>query len=107
MVNIGTRIYSVEVSDIAYFYSEEKATFLVSKTGQLLPLEYSLDQLISLLNPTHFFRVNRQFLVARTAIHTINAYSAGKLKLDLQPAARQEVFVSLSRYSEFKDWLGR
>jgi DNA-binding LytR/AlgR family response regulator len=107
MVNIGTKIHSVEVADIAYFYSEEKATFLITKTGQLLPLEYSLDQLSSLLNPTHFFRVNRQCIVARTAIQTIHAYSAGKLKLDLQPVSRQEIFVSMSRMSEFKDWLGR
>ncbi|MCK8495008.1 LytTR family DNA-binding domain-containing protein [Spirosoma sp. RP8] len=107
MVSIGTKIHSVEVSDSAYFYSEDKATFLVTKGGQLLPLEYSLDQVAGLLNPTHFFRVNRQFIVARTAILSINAYSAGKLKLDLRPTARQEVFVSMSRVSEFKDWLGR
>lgn len=107
MVSIGTKIHSVEVTDIAYFHSEEKATFLVTKGGQLLPLEYSLDQLTGLLNPEHFFRANRQFLVARTAIQAIHSYSAGKLKLDLQPASRQEIFVSLSRLSEFKDWLGR
>ena len=107
MVSIGTKIHSVEVADIAYFYSEEKATFLLTKAGQLLPLEYSLDQLSVLLNPGHFFRVNRQFIVARPALQTVHAYSAGKLKLDLLPASRQEVFVSMSRLSEFKDWLGR
>jgi DNA-binding LytR/AlgR family response regulator len=107
MITIGTRVHSVEVADIAYFYSEEKATFLITKGGQLLPLEYSLDQLSSLLNPVQFFRVNRQFIIARNAIQTIHAYSAGKLKVDLQPIPRQEVFVSMSRLSEFKDWLGR
>ncbi|UFH51941.1 LytTR family DNA-binding domain-containing protein [Spirosoma sp. KNUC1025] len=107
MISIGTRIHSVEVADIAYFYSEEKATFLITKNGQLLPLEFSLDQLSGQLNPAHFFRVNRQFIVARNAIQSIHAYSAGKLKLDLQPASRHEVFVSMSRLSEFKDWLGR
>lgn len=107
MVSIGTKIHSVEVADIAYFHSEEKATFLLTKAGQLLPLEQSLDQLSGQLNPGHFFRVNRQFIVARTAIQTVHAYSAGKLKLDLLPACRQEVFVSMSRLSEFKDWLGR
>jgi DNA-binding LytR/AlgR family response regulator len=107
MISIGTKIRSVETADIAYFYSEEKATFLTAKDGHLYPLEQSLDQLIGMLNPSQFFRVNRQFLVARTAIHTIHNYSASKLKLDLQPPTRQEVFVSLSRLSDFKDWLGR
>lgn len=107
MVSIGTKIHSVEVVDIAYFYSEEKATFLITKGGQLLPIEYSLDQVSGLLNPTHFFRVNRQLIIARTAIQSVHAYSAGKLKLDLLPVSRQDVFVSTSRQSEFKDWLGR
>lgn len=107
MVSIGTKIRSVEVADIAYFFSEEKATFLVTKEGPSLPVDYSLDQVVGMLNPTQFFRVNRQFLVARSAIQTIHAYSAGKLKLDLLPSSRHEVFVSLSRITEFKDWLGR
>ncbi|GAB3996413.1 LytTR family DNA-binding domain-containing protein [Spirosoma daeguense] len=107
MISIGTKIRSIETADIAYFYSEEKATFLMTREGQFLPLEYSLDQLAGLLNPAQFFRVNRQFLVARSAIQTIQAYSAGKLKVDLQPASRHELFVSVSRMSDFKDWLGR
>jgi len=107
MVNIGTKIHSVEVANIAYFHSEEKATFLVTKTGQMLPIEQSLDQVTPLLNPSHFFRVNRQFIVARSALQTIHAYSAGKLKLDLYPVSKHEVFVSTRRLSEFKDWLGR
>ncbi|WP_077921036.1 LytTR family DNA-binding domain-containing protein [Spirosoma sp. 209] len=107
MISIGTKIRSVEVAELAYFVSEEKATFLVTREGQHLPVEYSLDQLAGLLNPDQFFRVNRQFLVARPAIQTIQAYSAGKLRLDLTPPSRQEIFVSMSRLSEFKDWLGR
>ena len=107
MVSLGTKIRSVEVEDVAYFFSEEKATFLVTKEGPSLPVEYSLDQVAGMLNPDRFFRVNRQFLVARPAIQTIHAYSAGKLKLDLIPVSRHEVFVSLSRITEFKDWLGR
>lgn len=107
MVSLGTKIRSVEVADVAYFFSEEKATFLITKEGVSLPVDYSLDQVAGMLNPAHFFRVNRQFLVARSAIHTIHAYSAGKLKLDLLPASRHEVFVSASRIAEFKDWLGR
>lgn len=107
MISIGTKIRSIETADIAYFYSEDKATFLMTKDGQFLPLEHSLDQLAGLLNPAQFFRVNRQFLVARPAIQTIHTYSAGKLKLDLSPHTRQEVFVSIHRLTDFKDWLGR
>lgn len=107
MVTLGPKLWSIETSDVAFFISEEKATFLVTKDGQHLPMEYSLDQLAALLDPDRFFRVNRQFLVARPALGQIQAYSAGKVRVELRPAARQEVFVSMSRLAEFKDWLGR
>lgn len=107
MVTIGTKIYSIETEDIAFFYSEEKATFLMTKAGQLLTLEYSLDNLENQLNPTNFFRVNRQFLVARKALKSIQMYSPTKIKLDLAPVPRKEVFVSVHKVPDFKDWLGR
>ncbi|RYU93641.1 LytR/AlgR family response regulator transcription factor [Emticicia agri] len=107
MVTVGTKIYSIEVADIAFFYSEEKATFLLTKSGQLLPLEYSLDGLENQLNAADFFRVNRQFLVSRKALTSIQIYSPTKIRLDLAPVPRKDVFVSVHKVPDFKDWLGR
>ncbi len=107
MISLGAKIHSIETSDIAYFYSEEKATFLMTRGGLLLPLEQSLDQLSSQVNPAQFFRVNRQLLISRSAIQTIQTYSASRLRLSVQPASRQEIFVSVHRLADFKDWLGR
>lgn len=107
MVSIGPKLRSVEVSEIAYFFLEEKMTFLTNQQGTSLPLEYSLDKLTQLLDPRQFFRVSRQYLVSLSAIRTIHTFSAGKLKLDLVPTPRHEVFVSGDRVADFKDWLGR
>ncbi|MBN8820935.1 MULTISPECIES: LytTR family DNA-binding domain-containing protein [unclassified Spirosoma] len=107
MITVGTKIRSIETSEIAYFFLEEKVVFLVTKDGLNLPVDYSLDKLTQLLNPRQFFRISRQFLVSLPAIQTIHTFSAGKLKLDLQPKSRQEVFVSGDRMTEFKEWLGK
>ena len=107
MITVGPKIRSIETADVAYFYLEEKIVFLVTKDGLNLPVEYSLDKLTQLLNPRHFFRISRQFLVSLPAIQTIHTYSAGKLKLDILPKSRQEVFVSGDRMTEFKEWLGK
>ena len=107
MITVGTKIRSIETADVAYFYLEEKIVFLVTKEGLNLPVDYSLDKLTQLLNPRHFFRISRQFLVSLPAIQTIHTYSAGKLKLDLTPKSRHEVFVSGDRMTEFKEWLGK
>ena len=107
MITVGTKIRSIETADVAYFYLEEKVVFLVTKDGLTLPVDYSLDKLTQLLNPRQFFRISRQFLVSLPAIQTIHTFSAGKLKLDMTPKSRQEVFVSGDRMTEFKEWLGK
>lgn len=107
MVSIGAKIHSLEIANTAFFYSEEKSSFLVTKNGLPYPMDYSLDQLGAMLDPTLFFRVNRQYLVSRQGIKAIYTYSPTKIKVELEPDSRQEVFVSVNRIPEFKDWLGR
>ncbi len=107
MITIGTKIRSIETADVAYFYLEEKIVFLVDKDGTTLPVDYSLDKLTQVLDPRRFFRISRQFLVSLSAIQTIHTYSAGKLKLDLRPKSRHDVFVSGDRMTPFKEWLGK
>ncbi|GAA4457747.1 LytTR family DNA-binding domain-containing protein [Nibrella saemangeumensis] len=107
MVTIGTKIRSISTIDIAYFSYEDKATWLTTYDGQHISIEYSLDKLIPLLNPKDFFRVNRAFLVSLMAIKNIHTYSGSKLKVELKPNPREEVFVSGDRITDFKEWLGK
>lgn len=107
MVTVGSKIRSIEIEEIAYFYSQEKLSFLVTREGQHLPIDYSLDKLTAILNPRDFFRISRQYLVSFSSIHTVHAYYKGKYRLDLKPAPQQEVYVSADRMTDFKEWLGR
>ena len=107
MITVGTRIKSIETSDIAYFYSEDKLTFMVTKEGQNLPIDFSLDKLTSMMNPKDYFRISRQFLVSFPSIQTVHAHIKGKLKLELTPKTKFEVLVSGDRMADFKEWLGR
>jgi DNA-binding LytR/AlgR family response regulator len=107
MLTIGTKIRSIETAEVAYFYSDEKITFLVTREGQNLPIDFSLDKLAVQLDPEQFFRISRQFLVGFNAIETVHTHFKGKLKLDLKPKSKIEVFVSGDRMTDFKEWLGR
>jgi hypothetical protein len=44
--------------------------------------------------------------VSLAAIRTVHTYSAGKLKLELLPTPRHEVFVSSDRIADCKGWDG-
>lgn len=107
LVSIGSRLMTVDVEDIQYFYSADKITFLVTKDNHRYPVDFSLDKLVLLLNPKDFYRVNRQMMVKLSAIENIHVYSKGRIKLDLSPAMKEEVFVSLDKVVEFKEWLGK
>ncbi len=107
MITVGTRIRSIQAESIAYFYLESKTVLLVTDEGTLLPVDYSLDKLVQLLDPQQFFRVSRQFIVSLKAIQFVHTMSAGKWKLDLLPKAKQEVVVSGDRIADFKRWLGK
>jgi two-component system LytT family response regulator len=107
MVTVGTRSRSIRTETIAYFYLEEKTFFLVTNDGTKLPIDYSLDKLMQIIDPKHFFRVSRQFIVSLNSIHLVHTISTGKLKIDLMPKMKQEVFVSGDRISDFKIWLGK
>ena len=107
LVSSRAKLRSIETADVAYFFFADKATWLTPRQGPRVDVEYSLDKLTELLDPVRFFRVNRSFLVAREAIHTIHAFSGGKLQLELLPPPRQEVFVSGDRVTPFKEWLGK
>ena len=107
LISIGSRLRTIDAGEIGYFFSAEKVTFLVTKDDQRFPLDISLDKLQTQVDPQQFFRINRQTLVGLDSIRNIHVYPKGRLKVDLQPASKQELMVSFDRVTEFKDWLGR
>jgi DNA-binding LytR/AlgR family response regulator len=107
LISNGFKLRTIELPDIQYFYCTDKITFLVTSEGEFLPVEYSLDKLCLLLDPRLFFRINRKVLLSLSAIGNIHIYPKGKLKVDLKPSIKEEVYVSLDRVTAFKEWLGK
>ena len=105
VVKIGEQIHAVPVEDVLYFFSEEKATFLVTKQNKRYIIDYALDHVEQMVDPALFFRTNRKFLVGFRAIQQIIAYSGSRLKLSLFQAEGQEVLVSREKVATFKEWL--
>ncbi|GAB5474151.1 MAG: LytTR family DNA-binding domain-containing protein [Maribacter sp.] len=105
MVKVGNQFKSFNVSDIAYFKSNEGLIFLHMFTGQAYPVEYSLDQLEEILNPVQFFRINRKFMVSVNSVEEIHTYFNSRLKLKILPKVEEQVIVSRERTTKFKKWL--
>jgi DNA-binding LytR/AlgR family response regulator len=105
VVYVCDKIKYLEAEKIAYFYVVEGESFMRGFDGSTYSCDYSLDKLQPEIDPAIFFRVNRQYIVNIGAIKQIFAVSKSAIKLDLLPKSDCDVFVSLSRSSEFKKWL--
>lgn len=97
----------VEVSDIAYFYTEEGISLFKTFNNQKYSLDYTLDELEKMLDPSHFFRANRQFITHIHSVQQIHSYFNNKLKLQLKPISEEEVIISREKATDFKKWMGK
>ncbi|GAB4017827.1 LytTR family DNA-binding domain-containing protein [Spirosoma migulaei] len=106
LIKQGQRLFSVPVEEVAYFFSRNKLTFIKTHDNHDWLLDHTLDELAQLLDPRHFFRLNRQVIADLKAVHKVYLYFNGKLKINLQPGFEEEVVVSREKASELKRWLG-
>lgn len=106
-VKSGNQIFSIPTEEVAFFYTEDLSTLLVTTQKKRFVVNFSLDQLEELLNPSLFFRINRQFLLHQQAIGRMEALGKGRIQLNLKHANFSALLVSRARTAEFKEWLGR
>ncbi len=107
VIKVGEHLRTVEVKDILYFFSSDKATFCTTREGRSHILDFTLDQLELMVNPEEFFRINRKYLVGTAAIQDIISHTNSRLKLILKDCPDQDIIVSRERVQEFKQWLDR
>lgn len=105
LVRFGDTIKTIPVEDIAYFFSESKATFAKTFEERTYPIDNNLDSLEKVLNPEQFFRINRQYLISVNAINDMKAYSKARVLVKLKPEAKEVPVVSSERSAAFKKWL--
>ena len=104
-IKVGQHIKIILINEVVCFYSENKATYIHTKEKRNHLLDNSLEHWQELLNPEHFFRVNRTFIVHINAIIDIIAYSNSRLKLILSSFEDTEIIVSRERVKDFKNWI--
>lgn len=105
VVNAGVHIRSIETERINCFYSMEKTTYLLDNTGKSYDTNYTLEQLEELTDPENFFRINRKYLVNRSAITDIISFSGNSLKIKVNQVKDEDTITSHSRSKDFRQWL--
>jgi DNA-binding LytR/AlgR family response regulator len=107
VITIGSKVKVVNTEDIAYFFSQDKNTFIQTRKNQTMGIDYSLDALEKMIDPERFFRANRKYLVHMESIEHIQILSKSKIEVALIPPVEEEVIISFKRSREFKTWLNK
>jgi len=107
MVKVGDKIRTVPVEEIQVFYSQDKATFILTNDKRNYCIDYPLDQLEQLVNPQSFFRINRKYIVGIDACTDMLAWSNSRLRLKVDGLDEPDLIVARERVADFKDWLDR
>lgn len=105
MIKIGSQIRLISLEDAAYFYTENKITYLTTWDGKRHPIDQSLDKVEEMTNQNEYFRINRQFLIQINAIKGMQIYSKSRFKVDLEPDSPLEAIVSAERSPRFRKWV--
>lgn len=107
LIKRGQQLSYIKTTETAFCYAEGKLCYAIDFNKNKFLLEYNLTQLEEQLQPSRFYRVNRQLLVNIDAVRKVHIWIGGRLKLDLSPSLNVDSIVSRERVNGFKEWLGR
>ncbi len=105
VIRYGEHMKTIQTTDIAYFYTENRISFAVLKEGKRYPVDFNMDELEKMLDPKNFFRINRQFIISYHSITEMLTYSKSRVLVKLNPPTKEDTIVSTERSSAFKGWL--
>jgi len=108
LIKIGDKYRSVPIGEISHFHINERSVFLSDFQGKDYGIDYSLEQLQTMVDPRKFFRINRECIVNIESISLMYSYSSSRLQLTLKNMEKSDLFVvSRDKVSEFKRWIDR
>ena len=109
LIRLNDRIVPVRTSDIAYFYSADKNSYIVTLNGSTYVLDESLDAIAGNLVPSEFFRISRSCIISEQVIDSVSKLMGGRLRITLRRdiPANTDFSVSRARVDDFLTWLER
>ncbi len=104
LIPFKNKMIPLPVDAIACIYVKQERTFIVTADEELL-INKTLDQLQAELDPSLFYRVNRQYIVSFRYIREIEQLSGRKIGIILTVSYDEPIVVSKDAASGFKAWM--
>ncbi|HVZ24726.1 MAG TPA: LytTR family DNA-binding domain-containing protein [Sediminibacterium sp.] len=101
----GVEFLSISLDDVAYFFTEQKITFLVTGEGKKYLVDKTLKELVEELDPAAFYRANRKYIIHIRYIKSYKPYDRIKLQVELTTPVAEEVVISQESAADFRKWI--
>ncbi|MCW3125474.1 MAG: two component transcriptional regulator, LytTR family [Bacteroidetes bacterium] len=90
---------------ISCFYKDQ-IIYLLASDGQKYVTDYNtLDEIEELVDPVSFFRANRQTLICKSAVESLQKHFTGKIEVKAKGHDATIIDVSREKAQEFRHWL--
>lgn len=94
----------VTQQEIGYFHKEELIFIHTLENEKMICEHQTLDEVESLIDPSVFFRVNRQYIIHLQTVARVRTTHKG-LTVQLKAPFNLEIDISREKATAFKEWL--
>jgi DNA-binding LytR/AlgR family response regulator len=101
----NNKYVNVPTENIAFFYIKYDSPMILTFDKQEYFVNFSLEQIQSLVPQKQFYRINRQCLINFNAVKEVEHYFARKLLVNTVIPTRDKLIVSKEKVTEFLHWL--
>jgi len=99
------KYFTVPVEKIAFFRLQPESSVICCFDHKEYPINYSLEQIQSLLSGKQFFRLNGQYLLNFQAVKEVEPFYGRKLIVNLVVPVNDALLVSTEKVNDFLTWL--
>lgn len=99
-------IYIIATKDIAFIQVVSGIVYAFTKKGKKYPLNHSMNDLETLLDPNNFFRINRSEMINIDFIEKLESYFNDRLSIQVMNFD-DRLIVSTGRTPELRKWIDR
>jgi len=105
VVKKGVEFVSIPLEEAAYFFTDQKVSFLVTKEGRKYLVNKTLKELEEELDPKKFYRANRKYIIHISSIKSYRSTEKVKILVELTLPVPEEILVSQESAIDFRKWI--
>lgn len=105
LVHFQDKIIPLKTEQIAYIQYDLGNVYVITFDNKKYVNNKTLDEFETILHPDEFYRANRQFIVNKNAIKTIESYFSRRMVLKLTVPTSEAIIISKTKSPQILRWV--